>query len=385
MKKTLLITIYVFIAQLLTGQPGKENDMASDPFCQMVKTIWSYDAISFRTQHTEKNVFEIDTTTTYAKVLVKKKGMDISFLQIVPETGNQELLFCGDSAWVVSHTDKKMVCIGTNIDDLNHNSMSHFFPFTLYNIDTTITRVEPFWRVIQQTKDYTVISVDIIRSSEELSDIRVEFTVGNAELLPYKAFQESVYLKMDKFFQEQLFTGYSFPDPDEVKVPEYFTTYKKDLGLEQKTDGISESKAEEPLGDIFLHDPELYDLSGNPVSLPDNGLIFIDLWYVGCSPCMKSAPVIERIFTEYKDQVHFFSINETDKDTAKIARFKDKMGITFPVLLGGKEKLAFKVSGTNGYPLFILMDAESRKVLWQVSGYSENLQERIITTIKQFI
>jgi hypothetical protein len=98
---------------------------------------------------------------------------------------------------------------------------------------------------------------------------------------------------------------------------------------------------------------------------------------------MKSAPVIEKLYNEYKDQVDFFSINETDQDTAKIARFKDKMGITFPVLLGGKEKLAMKIIGSNSYPVFILMDGENRKILWKMVGYHENMEELIKTAIKQ--
>jgi len=190
---------------------------------------------------------------------------------------------------------------------------------------------------------------------------------------------------MDRTFLEQIFTEYSFPAPASIKVPDYFTTYIKDMKELQKPDNDLVNPTEGHLEDIYLPDPELYDLSGKPFQLPDNGLIFIDLWYVGCAPCMKSVPVIEKIYAEYKDQVHFFSINETDKDTAKISRFIDKMGVTFPVLLGGKDKLAWKVTGTYGYPLFILMDAESSKVLWQMSGYSENLEELIISTIKKFI
>ena len=126
----------------------------------------------------------------------------------------------------------------------------------------------------------------------------------------------------------------------------------------------------------------LHDISGHPFDLPEEGLIFIDLWYVGCAPCMKSAPVIEKLYNGFKDQVYFFSVNEIDRDTTKIINFRKKMGITFPVLLGGKEKLVSKLTGSAGYPLFFLMDAESRMVLWSFAGYAENLEEIIAEAIK---
>jgi thiol-disulfide isomerase/thioredoxin len=383
MKNPGLIILNLFIAQLLFAQPIQAQETKTDPFCRMIKTIYSLDALSFNSQHNIKQVFETDTITTYAKVIVKKKGTTISFLQIIPQEGDQELLFFHDSAWVVNHSKKSMFCIGTNIDQLTYNYLSQFFSFTLFNIDTTISQVEPFWKIIAQTKEHTVISIDITNSSKDLSDIRAEFTIGNADFLPYKTLQESVYLKADKLFQEQIFSEYSFPEQDQIKVPEYFTKYDKDFNKVQEIDSVIENKAEESLGEVFLQDIELFDLARNPVSLPDKGLILFDLWYVGCPPCMKSAPVIEKLYIEYKARVHFFSVNETDRDTAKIARFKDMMGITFPVLLGGKEKLALKVNGKGGYPVFILMDARSGKLLWKLEGYAENLEKLIKDAIDQ--
>jgi thiol-disulfide isomerase/thioredoxin len=382
MKITLSIILNVFIAQLLTGQTQKAQEFVTDPFCRMIETIYSLDALSFNSQFNMKQVFENDTVSSYAKVTVMKRGIDISFLQIIPEKGGQELLFCHDSAWVVDHLNKNMVCIGTNTDHLTYNYLSQFFPFTLFNLDTTILQVEPFWKIVDRTEETTVISLEITNPSSDLSDIRVEFTIDNSDHLPYKTLQESVYLKADKLFQQQVFSGYSFPGPDQIKVPAYCYEYEKNVSQLQKSESAIEVK-EENQSEIFIHDFELFDLAGNPFSLPDKGLVLFDLWYVGCPPCMKSAPVIEKLYLEYKDRVHFFSVNETDQDTAKIARFKEKMGISFPVLLGGKEKLSYKVNGRNIYPVFILMDAGSGKLLWKTEGYSENLEELIKNAIGQ--
>jgi thiol-disulfide isomerase/thioredoxin len=383
MKRTLLIILNVFLAYLLIGQVAKTKQNPDDPFCRMVTTIYSLEALSFNSQFNEKQVFENDTVTTFAKVIVKKKGTSISFLQIIPEAGKQELLFYNDSAWLADHSKKTIVCLGTDIDALTHNHLSEFLPFSIYTLDTTICMVEPFWKIIDSTKDYTVISLELSAASEDVSDIRVEFTIGNSDLLLQKTLRESVYMKSDKLFQEQVFSSYSLLRPGQVNVPGYFTTYEKDFSIVQKMGPAKEKKSEEMPGEIYLRNIELFDLAGKPFNLPQEGLILLDLWYVGCSPCMKSAPVIEKLYNEYHDKVYFFSVNEIDQDTEKISRFKEKMGITFPVLLGGKEKLAGKINGGNGYPLFILMDAESGKVLWKMEGYSENLEELITDAIRQ--
>ncbi|MCU0371471.1 MAG: hypothetical protein MUC31_08650, partial [Bacteroidales bacterium] len=216
MKKTLLIILNVLIYQLLTGQTGNNASLAGDPFCEMVKTLWHCDALSFRSQYTEKELFETGTVTTYARVTVKKTGRDLTFLHIVPENDSQELLFCMDSAWLVTHEEKKLSLIGTGTGNLDHYILSHFFPFTLYNIDTAISSVVPFWTVIQQTEDFTVFSLNNINAPKEVSDVRVEFTIRNADLLPHKTYQESVYMKMDRTSLEQVFTEYSLPAPESV-------------------------------------------------------------------------------------------------------------------------------------------------------------------------
>jgi len=380
MKKYSILFASLLIPSLLFSQTKLESKPA-DPFCQMIKTIFSLDALRFNSQFNMKQVFENDTVTSYAQVIVKKTGTDISFLQIIPVTADEELLYCGDSAWIVNHEQQKMDCIGTRLEHLAYNGMSSFFSFTLFSVDTLISRVEPYWKIIDKSSGFTVVSIDIRQSSKDVTDIRAEFTIGNNDFLPYNTLQESTYMNADKIFQEQLFSDYTFPDPGEIKIPDYYLVYSKDFSIIKQNENLAQSDPEEQFEDILLQEVNLFSLSGQPADLPGNGLIFIDLWYVGCAPCMKSAPVMEKIHNRYSDDLYFISVNETDHDTLKIRRFKEKMGISFPVLLGKKGDLARKVTGQNAYPVFILMDAGSKKVLWTFTGYSENLKELIVKAI----
>jgi thiol-disulfide isomerase/thioredoxin len=385
MKRNLLIIINLCMMQFIYGQTQSPENKHIDAFCAMVTTVHSLDALGFNSHFKEKRVFETDTLNSSARVLVKKKGANLSFIRIIPEEGEKELLFCNDTAWVVDHQLEKLDCIGTSTDDLAHNNMASFFPFTVFTIDTAILLAEPFWHITEINREYSIISLDINNHSEDVSDIRVEFTTGNHDHLLYKTLKEFVYLKSDKAYEEQILSDFTFPVPDEIKFPEYFTIYGKDLSIFNQHDHAAGNKPKPTASDVFLENIELFDLSGNSFRLPEEGLIFFDLWYVGCAPCMKSAPVIEKVYESYKDQVYFLSVNEIDRDTAKISNFLEKMGITMPVLLGGKEKIGAKVTRRGGYPVFFLMDAETRKVLWSMEGFADNLEEIINEELKKYL
>jgi thiol-disulfide isomerase/thioredoxin len=382
MKTLMILLTNLFLMQCLISQPADKISGSTDPFCQMIRTIFATDVMCFKSTYKIKNVFEKDTTAVNAHVKVIKQGNHISYLLITPEEGEEELLFYRDSAWVVDHVAEKFAFIGTGAKALEGNNMARFFSFTIFDADTMVSMIKPYWEVIDENRDYTVVSLSISESQADLSDPRVEFTITNSDHLLHKELQSMVYMKADTYYQEQIFTDYRFPPADKIIIPGNYPHYDKDLSIVQYIKPTINQDTGIAQVDIYLESIELNDLSGNPFQLPEEGLIFIDLWYVGCAPCMKSAPIIEKLYFDYNETVYFFSINEVDMDIDRINSFRDKMGITFPVLIGKKGKLAAKVTGTGGYPVFFLMDAGSGKVLWSMTGYSEDLEEILSEAIK---
>lgn len=385
--KNFKISIAIVIGIICLNQIVSQTAYAqnTDPFCQMVRTHYFIDVWKFNSTVLKKNIFETDTTERKAEISLVKKGNKISFLYINPENEEKELLYYNDTAWLADHNREQLVCMGTQVMDITHNHNSEFFSFTIFNIDTLIEKMDPFWQVISQTDSSMIISARMKPEGDDISDVRAEYEIGKTDHLLYRTIQAATYMKADQIYQEQIFSNYTFPEPSAIIVPEYYSVYTKDLGRFNKPDSLEKPEPISSPGDVFLEQINLTDLKGNDFQLPSEGLLFFDLWYVGCAPCMKSAPVVDELYHDYKDKVYFFSVNEVDKDTARISLFCNKMGISFPVLLGGKDKMAPRVSNNGGYPVFFLLDAETGKVLWSTTGYSEDLRTEIEEAILRFL
>lgn len=383
--KCISIVISIMLSGYLDAQDIGSALASTDPFCQMVLKIYSENSLCFDSRLNVKQLFTEDTVRSTAGITLRKNGNTIKFLRIIPAEGEMELLYCNDTSWLVNHQEEKLICLGTSVNELENNYIANYFPFSLYKIDTLIIHARPFWRVLHENNGMTDIAIDMTDYPKELTDVKVEFSVRNSDYLPARALQESVYLNADKMIQEQLFYNYSTPDPKALQEPEYCRIYGKDFSILNYKEADNEQSASKSDSAVFLNDLELVTLEGKPKELPDDGLLFIDLWYFGCAPCLRSAPVIEKLYGKFGDKVWFFSINEVDRDTSRIISFREKMNISFPVLLNNKSKISLLLDTGGGYPVFLLVDGATRKVLWSMTGYSENLEEMITEKIYKYL
>jgi len=375
--KPIFTLILILLVQVLFSQPAVEKNRQFDPLVNFVAKMYFREAVAFETYFKKKSLFDLDTTYSRAKVVLMKNQDSIYYVNIINTADQLELLLFNDSVWSVRHKDSKMHLIGKGINNLAGNTLSENFPVTLFNIDTLIYYQTPYWRVIKSDELYDLVKIDITDMPEEMSDIQVEVLIKRTDSLLYKSMQNVSFKNMTaRHYHEVNFSNYTFPATGDILLPGYFSEYEKVIpGTATKV--VQEAREDSLKKEIFIIAPELYDMEGNPFTLPKEGLIFIDLWYAGCFPCMKAAPVIEKLYHEYHNAIYFFSMDEVDFDREKIIRFKENMGITMPLLLGGKEKLAVKVNNSNAYPAYFLMNASDGKVLWSYSGFSEDLEPMI--------
>lgn len=112
-------------------------------------------------------------------------------------------------------------------------------------------------------------------------------------------------------------------------------------------------------------------------------LVLVDFFYKSCYPCMLAIPELQDLHERYQDKgLNVIGINPVDTKEDDIEKFLIKRGVSYPVLLEGKEVSSqYHVSG---YPTIYLLDQEG-KILFVQVGYGEGvkamLEEIIISNL----
>ena len=107
------------------------------------------------------------------------------------------------------------------------------------------------------------------------------------------------------------------------------------------------------------------DLDGKPLSLAGlrGSPTVISVWWAGCPPCRKEAPLLVGAQKQLGDRAHFVGVDVRDGGTAAPKTFESQFGITWPSFYspGGEALLAFPGTLTpNSIPATVVLDAQGR-------------------------
>jgi peroxiredoxin len=176
------------------------------------------------------------------------------------------------------------------------------------------------------------------------------------------------------------------PLPAEAKFSDYFNpeALAQTYVFEQYDPSVRPKRDVELIkkGDK-LPNVALPDLTGKTVSLDDQkkGLILLDFWYKGCFPCQLAMPKIERLHQKYAAKgLNVFGVNPFDKNNDQLKEWLLMRKVSYNTLFDPEKKLPTAV-GILGYPLLIIADAKTKKVLHMQTGFSEEMGaelERVI-------
>lgn len=187
-------------------------------------------------------------------------------------------------------------------------------------------------------------------------------------------------------YEEKLFSPIT-PLPVEAQFSDYFSpeklagTYKF-----EQYDPNAPPKRERELIQVGAKLPEfvLTDLQGASYasSQQKKGLLLLDFWYKGCFPCQLAMPKVENLHQKYGSKgLQVLGINPFDKNTDALRAWLNMRNVTYNTLFDPERKLPNAV-GILGYPLLLIADAKTKKVLYVHTGFSEDMEaelEPIIT------
>ena len=123
------------------------------------------------------------------------------------------------------------------------------------------------------------------------------------------------------------------------------------------------------LGDV-AHDPlvrgqpapdfEAPRLDGRePVGIADHRgeVVLINFWATWCKPCEDEMPAMQRLNPALRPDGFELLAVSVDKDAPVVAAFRDRMALSFPILLDPDEAVS-RLYQTAGYPESLLVDRE---------------------------
>lgn len=82
--------------------------------------------------------------------------------------------------------------------------------------------------------------------------------------------------------------------------------------------------------------------------------VLLNIWASWCVPCRTEAPLLERFYQRYKDQVLILGVNVQDSEAAAL-RFVQQYGLTFPSVYDARGRIGIEY-GYYGVPETFVID-----------------------------
>ncbi|MEE9191149.1 MAG: TlpA disulfide reductase family protein [Candidatus Aerophobetes bacterium] len=103
----------------------------------------------------------------------------------------------------------------------------------------------------------------------------------------------------------------------------------------------------------------LKTLKGETVSLEDyrGRLIFLNFWATWCGPCRAEMPSMQRLWEEFKEEDFVILAINIQEESKLVSSFMNERGLSFPVLLDEKGKVA-RTYGVRGIPTTFFLNPE---------------------------
>ena len=85
-------------------------------------------------------------------------------------------------------------------------------------------------------------------------------------------------------------------------------------------------------------------------------VVLINFWATWCKPCEEEMPAMERLYQALRADGFELLAVSVDKGAPEVASFRDRMALTFPILLDPDEAVSKGLYQSAGYPESLLID-----------------------------
>jgi thiol-disulfide isomerase/thioredoxin len=99
----------------------------------------------------------------------------------------------------------------------------------------------------------------------------------------------------------------------------------------------------------------------------ENKIVLVNFWFIGCFPCMKEIPELNRLCEEFKDKVVFLAVSRNNS-SEQIEYFINKFPFSFIQCIPNKKYI--EDLSINLYPSNILYNKQGQ-IVYRSEGYDE--------------
>src|SRR5688572_3972237 len=216
------------------------------------------------------------------------------------------------------------------------------------------------------------------KNSEMMKPLRTElhFWINKSDMIPIKySIAHDVVMNNDTMYQYEVNTLNKYELNN--LMDEHMFTLKSIPGFYKLKDYAPFNKPASLPKDTLAPNWELMSIKGEKISLSSlkGSLVLVDFFYKACYPCMLALPHLQSLNEKYHDKgLKVIGIDPFDKIEDGIGSFLEKRGVTYEVLLGGKDVAAdYRVSA---YPTMYLIDRNG-KVIFMLEGFGKDMENAL--------
>ncbi|MDP1727612.1 MAG: TlpA disulfide reductase family protein [Bacteroidota bacterium] len=401
MKRNLLISVLVLFALVSTAQDAKVILQKSYDKCQSVQNGYYEMTKYMKFMSNIKDTFET-SFNCYFKKLKDDSIYSSAFHYKAFYKGEytNDVMYTGDDFVRIMPKDSSAMIMAKSqwakeIESYKHN-YTFYVPLTnqkssVLKHDSDFVDTNQIFRYIGEEKVNGFSSYHIRvninpenDSTEMMKNLRIEFNywINKDDFIPVQyTIEYDILMNNDSMYQYEKYVLHKY-EINNLKDEKILTL--KSIPDFYKTKDYVPYKSPDPLPkDTIAPGWELFSLTDEKISLNDlkGQLVLIDFFYKSCYPCMQALPALQALHDKYKSKgLRVIGIDPYDKKESGIAAFLGKRGVTYTVLLGGKD--AAKDYRVSGYPTMYLIDRKGKIIFIQV-GYGKGVEDTLEEIIKK--
>lgn len=357
--------LFILISTLLLFCCYRTNCQTPKQIIERSKNFYlSLERFSITYESRFKNMIIIDTLSHFTQCYLDK-NRGLMLFTIEDNTyfkSNSQEYSISDSLQIFTQTKekiKKYSAYETEFKNLPFTETEFFFKDLSKKINNRSI-------VLESDSTYSLKSLDLIMIFR-----KTDFSI--------KSITEFVYDRMHKGFQ---FNQYLFGI-----INDHDTSGKETIrhALSIITDPTknSENLKKEPRPESIeksMLENTLMGIVNGKVESVKNKRVFLDFFYQGCLPCVKSYPYINLLFNSADSNLVVIGVDQLESDSSTIDKYIEKYDLQYPILVGQQAVFLRRYFKLNSFPTFIVLN-EDGKIIEYGDGFTKSSFKRLTKRI----